>query len=326
MTDAVDLESERERRALESELAGRYRLERELGRGAMSFVYLAWDLRHDRPVALKALRAEIASAIGPVRFSREIHIVAQLVHPNIVGLIDSGVAESGSDAPPIPWFVMPYVEGESLRQRLRREAQLPVDEAIRIASDVAEALEYAHHHNIVHRDIKPENILLSGGQAMVADFGVARLVAASDPGLSSSAGIAVGTPYYMSPEQWAAEPNLDGRSDLYSLACVVYEMLSGEPPFTGATAETIRARHRSQPVPSLHIARPSLPEYVEATLERALAKAPADRFRTVTEFTTALQKGELPPMTRRRRGLQVLAATDSLAAEIVRLVRRAIGR
>jgi tetratricopeptide (TPR) repeat protein len=255
----------------------------------MATVYLAHDLRHDRPVAIKIVRPELSHAVVAERFLREIWIEARLTHPHIITMLDSGVLELGG-SPPRPYYVMPYVPGESLRQRLDREGALPLDDAIRIACQVAEALEYAHQRGVVHRDIKPENILLVEHRAVVADFGIARVRSTSGPGgAETSAGMALGTPHYMSPEQWAAEARLDGRTDIYSLGCVVYEALSGEPPFTGPTVEAIRARHATEPMRSLRTVRPGVPEHVEVALQRALAKVPADRFRTAAEFAAALQ-------------------------------------
>src|SRR5207302_998609 len=201
-------------------LAGRYTIERELGRGGMATVYLARDLKHDRPVALKVLHSELAASVGAERFLREIQITAHLTHPNILPLLDSGRADE------FLYYVTPYVEGESLRSRLERERQLPVDEAVRLAAAVAGALDYAHRHQIIHRDIKPENILLEDGQAVVADFGIARAIHAAEGEQVTETGLAVGTAAYMSPEQAAGEGALDGRSDIYSLACVLYEMLA----------------------------------------------------------------------------------------------------
>jgi tRNA A-37 threonylcarbamoyl transferase component Bud32/tetratricopeptide (TPR) repeat protein len=262
-------------------LGGRYTLERELGRGGAATVYLAADRKHRRRVAVKVLRPEIAATIGTERFLREIEIVAGLTHPHILPLHDSGESDG------VVYYVMPYVEGESLRDRLRREGQLPVDEALRIARDVCAALAHAHGHGIVHRDIKPENILLEGDEAVVADFGIARAldVAAFEP--LSEPGLVVGTPVYMSPEQ-ASGSALDGRSDLYSLGCVLYEMLLGEPPFTGGTAQVIVARHRTEPPRPLRGLRPTVPPEVEAAVLATLAKAPADRPRTALELVRLL--------------------------------------
>src|SRR2546426_3571302 len=223
-------------------LAGRYTIERELGRGGMATVYLARDLKHDRPVALKVLRPELAASLGAERFLREIEVTAHLTHPNILPLLDSGRVDE------CLYYVTPYVEGESLRSRLNREKQLPVDEALRLATEVAGALDYAHRHQIVHRDIKPENILLEDGQAVVADFGIARALHAAEGGNLTETGLALGTAAYMSPEQATGE-QVDGRSDIYSLGCVLYEMLAGIPPHTGPTAPAIIAQRFSQPTP-----------------------------------------------------------------------------
>src|SRR5881409_2613205 len=223
-------------------LAGRYTIERELGRGGMAKVYLARDVKHDRPVALKVLRPELAAVLGAERFLREIRLTAQLQHPHILTLIDSGEAHG------FLYYVMPYVEGESLRQRLDREKQLPVEDALQVAQEVADALPYAHQHDVLHRDIKPENILLEAGHAVVADFGLARALTAASGHTVSRAGIAVGTPVYMSPEQGAGSRELDGRSDIYSLGCVLYEMLAGQPPFTGEVLQEILAQHALEPV------------------------------------------------------------------------------
>src|SRR5213593_3389077 len=233
-------------------LAGRYTIERVLGRGGMATVYLARDLKHDRPVALKVLRPELAASVGAERFLREIQVTAHLTHPNILPLLDSGRADD------FLYYVTPYVEGESLRNRLDREGQLPVAEAVRLSRDVAGALDYAHRHQIVHRDIKPENILLEEGQAVVADFGIARALQAAEGGNLTETGVTLGTAAYMSPEQ-ATGDQLDGRSDIYSLGCVLYEMLAGEPPFTGPTAQAVTARRLAGPVPALQAVRDSVP-------------------------------------------------------------------
>src|ERR1700741_3145900 len=270
--------------ALRDALADRYALERELGRGGMAVVYLAHDLRHDRPVALKVLLPELAASLGPERFQREIHLAARLQHPHILTMLDSGEAAGRL------WFTMPFVEGESLRDRLRRERQLPVDDALRIAVEAARALDYAHKHGVIHRDIKPENILLtSDGSTLVADFGIARALGGDD-GLTQT-GFAVGTPAYMSPEQAAGDRALDARTDIYSLACVLYEMLAGEPPYTGPNPQALLARRPSEPGPPLRTTR-DVPPAIEQTVIRALAKAPVDRFSTAGELAQALQSGE----------------------------------
>jgi len=274
---------------LQDALSGRYRIERKLGRGGMATVFLAEDLKHHRQVAIKVLDPEVTAAIGPERFLREIETVARLTHPHILPLHDSGVADG------LLFYVMPYVEGESLRDRLTREKQLSLEDALRIAREVADALSYAHSRGLVHRDIKPENILLESGHAVVADFGIARAVAAAAGAALTGTGIAVGTPAYMSPEQAAGSRDLDGRSDLYSLGCVLYEMLAGVPPFAGTTAESLAHQHLSlapRPVTEL---RPAVPGWVAAAVQRALAKAPADRFSPVALFAEALAHKESAP-------------------------------
>ena len=271
-------------------LSERYTIERELGRGGMATVYLAEDLKHHRPVAIKVLSPELAATLGRARFLREIGTAARLNHPHILSLHDSGEADG------LIYYVMPYVEGESLRQRLAREHQLPIQDALRIATEVAAALEYAHQHGVIHRDIKPENILLQGDDVLVADFGIARAITAAGSERLTETGIAVGTPAYMSPEQGAASPELDGRSDLYSLGCVLYEMLTGHPPFTGGTAREVLARHSLDVVPVLTAARPAVPPAVERAVNTALAKVPADRFRTVAQFAEALTRRDAAAM------------------------------
>ena len=271
-------------------LRGRYAIERELGRGGMATVYLAEDLRHHRQVAIKVLRPELAATLGPERFLREIQIAARLRHPNIVPLYDSG------DADGLLYYVMPYVEGESLRDRLRRERQLPVNEALGIAREVADALAHAHERELIHRDIKPENILLEGGHALVADFGIARVVgSAATKDLTTATGLAIGTPAYMSPEQALGDTAVDARSDVYALGCVLYEMLAGEPPYTGPTPQAIMARRLSEPVRSLRTVRDTVPEQLEQAVMRALARVPADRFPSVTAFRDALVGGPGAP-------------------------------
>ncbi|HEX9283926.1 MAG TPA: serine/threonine-protein kinase, partial [Gemmatimonadales bacterium] len=269
--------------SLREALADRYAIERELGRGGMATVYLAEDRKHRRPVAIKVLHPELAAALGAERFLREIEIAARLQHPHILPLYDSGSA--GGQL----YYVMPYVEGESLRDRLSREQQLPLEDALRIATEVAGALAYAHSHGIVHRDIKPENIMLSGGTAVVADFGIAHAVTAAGEGHDlTQTGTIIGTPAYMSPEQATGSAELDGRSDEYSLACVVYEMVVGEPPFTGPTAQAIIARHSLDMVSPPSIVRATIPDAVEDAILRALAKVPADRYPTTALFAEAL--------------------------------------
>ncbi len=276
-------------------LAKRYALEREIGRGGMAYVYLARDLQHQRQVAVKVLRPELAASLGNDRFLREIRIAAGLSHPHIVPLYDSGETDS------LLYFIMPYVAGDSLRDRLRQSGRLPIDEAVTLARDVAGALEYAHRHGIVHRDIKPGNVLLSGAEALVVDFGIARAitVAADEP--LSETGLVVGTPAYMSPEQCSGA-DVDARSDIYSLGCVLYEMLAGAPPFSGGTAQAIVARQLCELPPHVATVRTDVPPWLSSIVERALAKMPDDRFATAGEFAAALAgaDGDDRPVPSRR--------------------------
>jgi eukaryotic-like serine/threonine-protein kinase len=285
------------RERLQTGLADRYRLDRELGRGGMATVFLAHDLRHDRPVALKVLHPDLA-ALGPERFQREIQTTARLQHPHILPVLDSGEAAAQL------WYTMPYVEGESLRDRLQREGQLPLDDALQIAREAADALGYAHSQGIVHRDIKPENILLSRGHALVADFGVARALQVADAEQLTATGLAVGTPAYMSPEQAGGASSLDGRSDLYSLGCVLYEMLAGEVPYTGRTPQAVIAKRVLEPLPHVRTLRESVPEAVEQAINRALATTPADRFATAGEFARSLAQPHPGPATTNRPAAQ----------------------
>jgi eukaryotic-like serine/threonine-protein kinase len=267
---------------LAAALRDRYTLERELGSGGMATVYLARDLKHDRLVALKVLLPELAASLGPDRFQREIKLAARLQHPHILTVHDSGEAAGQL------WFTMPYVEGESLRDRLRRERQLSIEDALRITREAAQALQYAHEHGVVHRDIKPENLLLTkDGNTLVADFGIARAMGADEH--LTQTGSSMGTPAYMSPEQAGGERAVDARTDVYSLGCVLYEMLAGEPPFTGSTAMAIIAKWFTEPVPSVRTGRPDVPESVDQALHRALAQSAADRFATTGEFVRGLQ-------------------------------------
>jgi eukaryotic-like serine/threonine-protein kinase len=266
---------------LTSALAGRYSLERELGSGGMATVYLAEDLKHRRKVAIKVLRPEVAALLGRERFLREIEIAAGLNHPHIISLYDSGESEG------FLFYVMPCIRGESLRQRLRREKQLPIDAALRFTLQAAAALHHAHERGLVHRDIKPENILLHEGEAMVADFGVAWAASAAGDRLTAT-GLALGTPEYMSPEQAAGEGGLDARSDVYSLGCVLYELLAGEPPHTGVTAQAVIAKRFTDPVPAVRRIRPTVPAAMEQALMKALAPVPADRFESADAFAKAL--------------------------------------
>ncbi len=278
---------------LQAALSGRYTIERELGRGGMATVFLARDLKHHRQVAIKVLRPEIANAIGGQRFLQEIDIEAQLNHPHILPLFDSGNADG------VLYYVMPYVEGESLRDRLDRETQLPLEDALQITRNVAAALSYAHGLGIVHRDIKPGNIMLEGREAVVADFGIARAVTSAGGEHLTKTGITLGTPAYMSPEQAGQEEAIDGRSDVYALGCVLYEMLVGEPPFTGPTAQIIIARHMHEAPRSLHVVRPTVPASVEYAVEMALSKMAADRPVTAERFVELLE-APVPPGRRHR--------------------------
>jgi len=263
-------------------LADRYRLERELGQGGMATVYLAQDIRHNRRVAVKVLRPELAAVIGADRFLSEITTTANLQHPHILPLFDSGEADG------FLFYVMPYVEGETVRDRISREKQLPVDEAVRITVEVASALDYAHRHGVIHRDIKPENILLHDSSALVADFGIALAVSTAGNRMTET-GMSLGTPHYMSPEQAMGEREITATSDVYALGCVLYEMLVGEPPFTGPTAQAIIARVVTEEPRSLTIQRKTIPPQVEGAVRQALQKLPADRFKTAADFAEALQ-------------------------------------
>ena len=290
--------------------ASRYVLERELGRGGMATVYLARETKHERQVAIKVLHPEVSAAFGAERFLREIGIAARLSHPHLVPLIDSGEADG------YLYYISAFVPGGSLRDRLQRDTKLPLHEAIRIAEEVGAGLDFAHRAGFVHRDVKPENILFADGHALLADFGIARAFGADEaPGPSHSSGqaltepgIAVGTPAYMSPEQAAGETRLDTRSDIYSLACVIYEMLAGAPPFTGKSARQLMAKHIAEKPPRLRILRPETPVPLEEAIQRALEKDPSRRFSTVTEFMAALRSDTVRPrmMAGALRGIVVL--------------------
>ncbi len=271
---------------LNAALTGRYAVERELGSGGMATVYLADDLKHHRPVAIKVLRPELAASIGPERFVREVAIAAQLSHPHIVALYDSG------DAGGYLFYVMPYIRGETLRQRLQREGRLAVAEAVQITREVAAALDHAHGQGVIHRDIKPENILLFEGEAMIADFGIALAVSAAAGERLTNTGVALGTLEYMSPEQALGERDVDGRSDVYSLACVLYECLAGETPFSGSGAEALIARRLAAPVPPVRRLRPEVPDALDRALARALAGVRTDRFETARAFAAALERAD----------------------------------
>ncbi len=271
--------------ALREALADRYAIERELGRGGMATVYLARDLHDESSVAVKVMRPELASVLGGDRFAREIRITARLQHPNILPVLDSGEVEGTS------YFVMPYVDGETLEQRLVREGQLSIEEALDITSEIADALAYAHGVGFMHRDIKPGNILLAHGHAVLADFGIARAVDAAGGDKLTATGLALGTAAYMSPEQ-AAGGKIDARTDIYSLGCLLYEMLAGQPPFTGPTPQAVLARHSTDAVPSLRTVRETVTASLERAIMKALAKVPADRYVTATQFTEALRQGD----------------------------------
>jgi len=328
---------------LTTALAGRYRVERVLGSGGMATVFLADDTRHHRKVAIKVLDPELGAVLGRERFFREIELTASLQHPHILPLFDSGVVPATTEHDGLLYYVMPYVDGESLRERLRRERQLPIDEAVALTREVADALTYAAAHGVVHRDIKPENILLTGSRdgtgegtathALVADFGIARAIAETGGDRLTRTGVALGTPAYMSPEQGSGDSHVDARSDVYALGCVLYEMLIGQPPFTGPTAQSVLAKHLTEPVPQARRLRDRVPENVDTAIGRALAKLGADRFPTARQFADALvtpvdmrqtsspspvPSGATPGPGRKRRllltGVAVAAAAGLLVA------------
>ena len=307
---------------LRAALADRYVIERELGQGAMATVYLARDVKIDRQVAVKVLLSDVGFALGPERFRREIGLATKLSHPHILPIYDSGEAAGEL------YYVMPYVKGESLRARLNRERQLSLDESLRITCEVASALDHSHRHGIIHRDIKPENILLEDGQALVADFGIARAVSSVGDDKLTGTGISLGTPAYMSPEQGMADPNIDRRSDIYSLGCVLYEMLAGQPPFTGGTMQALIARHSLDSVPSLTVVRNTIPPEVEDAVIRALAKVPADRFDTAAQFADGLKAcqtgtyvmsrtGRRTAFTKKKRSWPAIGALAALGVLVV---------
>jgi len=320
--------------ALATALAGRYTLGGPLGQGGMALVFQARDEKHGRPVALKVLRPELAMGLTAERFVREIQFAARLVHPHILPLLDSG-SLTLPGGPEVPYYVMPFMPGQSLRALLLREKQLPVERALRLATEVAGALEYAHRQGVIHRDIKPENILLVEDRAVVADFGIARAVSEAAGSRLTETGLRVGTPLYMSPEQAAGDPVIDGRSDQYSLACVVYEMLAGTPPWVGPTAEAVLALKLTHPPPPLRTVRPSVPPLVEAALARALAATPADRFPTAEAFGQALggmarpsdpaaKPGRRGRRGRRWQGWALAAAVAALATLAVVWLRHPV--
>jgi serine/threonine-protein kinase len=304
---------------LRNALAGRYDVGRELGAGGMAVVYLARDLKHDREVAIKVLRPDVAASVGPERFLREIQVAAKLSHPHILPLYDSGEADG------FLYYVMPYVVGESLEERLERERQLPVEEAVRIAAEVADALGHAHAHGLVHRDVKPGNVMLMGGHAVVADFGICRAIDVAGGERLTKAATSMGTPTYMAPEQWDEAREVDGRADIYSLGCTLYEMLVGQPPFTGTTLAAVMARHSMEAVPKPSIQRDAIHPYLESVILKALSKTPADRYASAEELTRDLERSsrvtmglEASPLAapgrgRRRLGRPVVAAAGVLA-------------
>jgi TolB-like protein/tRNA A-37 threonylcarbamoyl transferase component Bud32/Flp pilus assembly protein TadD len=318
-----------QRERLEAALADRYTLDRELGRGGMATVYLARDLKHDRPVALKVMHPHLAATLGPGRFLREIRLCARLQHPHILAVLDSGAIGSEDGGEGQLWFTMPFVQGESLRDRLAREGRLPVGEAVRIAREVADGLHCAHQHGVIHRDIKPENILLSGAHALIADFGIARALAAGeerDDRLTET-GITLGTPHYMSPEQSLGDRAIDARSDIYSLGCVLYEMLAGEPPFTGPNPQAIIAKRLTGAAPHPGAVR-EVPLPVDRAVARALARTPGDRFETSADFATALEAAahsgmQAPPLTRRPWAIALGAVVIAALLAAYFTVRRA---
>src|SRR5687767_13626300 len=263
-------------------LADRYRIERELGAGGMATVYLAQDLKHDRKVAIKVLKPELAAVLGAERFVVEIKTTAAMSHPHILPLFDSGTADG------FLFYVMPYIQGETIREKLNRETQFGVDEAVRIAREVADALDYAHRHGVIHRDIKPENILLHDGRAMVMDFGIALAVSAAAGGRMTETGLSLGTPHYMSPEQATADKDITARSDVYSLGCVLYEMLTGNPPHTGSSAQQIIMKIITEQPAAVTQYRKSVPPHVAAVVAKALEKLPADRFESAAKLVEAL--------------------------------------
>jgi len=306
---------------LKAALAGRYAIERELGSGGMATVYLAEDLKHHRQVAIKVLRPELAASLGVERFVREIEIAANLAHPHILALFDSGEADG------FLYYVMPFIKGESLRDRLEREGKLSIPQAIRLTDQVASALSHAHELGLVHRDIKPENILLTGDQAIVADFGIARAVEVAGGERLTGTGIAVGTPAYMSPEQAMGVADVDARSDVYALGCVVYEMVSGRAPFEGATPQELLAKHAVDTAPSLRTSDPGIPLFLERAVERALAKRPEDRFQTASAFAEVLTSEIVLARMGRRRWpwLAVSGATIVLLAAAALVLLNVLG-
>ena len=308
--------------ALTPELAGRYDIEREIGRGGMATVFLARDVRHERNVALKVLDPELGAVLGSDRFLSEIRTTAHLQHPNLLPLFDSGTAAG------LLYYVMPFVEGESLRHRLDREKQLPIDDAIRIATGIAQALAYAHARGVIHRDLKPENVLLQSGQPVVADFGIALALSAAGAARLTQTGLSLGTPQYMSPEQATGDRQIDARSDLYSLGAVLYEMLTGEPPHTGTTVQAVIAKLLTEEPRAVRVLRPGVPPHLERVVTSLLAKLPADRIPSAERLVTALQeRGETAGVTTlsAKRRLTTYLPWGLLAASIALLLPGRIG-
>jgi eukaryotic-like serine/threonine-protein kinase len=315
-----------DRATLASALAGRYDIEREIGRGGMATVYLARDLRHERSVALKVLDPELGAVLGGERFLSEIRVTANLQHPNLLPLFDSGSADG------LLFYVMPFVDGESLRARLDRERQLPVDEALRITVAVANALDYAHSHGVIHRDLKPENILLQHGQPVIADFGIALAVSNAGGQRVTQTGLSLGTPQYMSPEQATADRAIDGRTDIYSLGAVCYEMLTGEPPHVGATAQAVIAKLMTEEPRPLTVLRPTVPPHIDAAVRCALQKLPADRFATAAQFADALNGratvsslSSPAPTARASRTMRMYALVTSAVAVLLAIAAGVAG-
>src|SRR5438105_677011 len=312
---------------LTSSLADRYRVERELGAGGMATVFLGHDLKHDRDVAIKVLHPDLGAALGGERFLSEIKTTAKLQHPHILPLLDSG------DADGLLYYVMPLVAGETLRARLERERQLSIPDSVRIAREVASALDYAHRHGVIHRDIKPENILLHDGQAVVGDFGIALAITAAGGARMTQTGLSLGTPQYMSPEQAMGERTVDARSDVYSLGAVTYEMLTGDAPFTGSSVQAIVSKIMTQRPTPISAVRDTVPETVENAVMIALSKLPADRFATASEFATALTtpttafartSAELPRSGPGRRKLDLIGQRVGIPAIAIALIASAL--
>ena len=288
---------------LEAGLVGRYAIERQIGAGGMATVYLANDIRHQRPVAVKLLDPELGAVLGADRFLSEIRVTANLQHPNLLPLFDSGEVNG------LLFYVMPYIEGETLRGRLEREKQLPIDEAVRITTSIASALDYAHRHGVIHRDLKPENILLHDGQPLIADFGIALAVSNAGGQRVTQTGLSLGTPQYMSPEQATGDRGVDGRTDIYSLGAVAYEMIGGEPPHHGTSAQAIIAKLMTEDARPLATLRKSVPPHVAGAIQRALEKLPADRWATAREFSDALND---------HRATYLASAANAAAARVTR--------